>query len=61
MAAKTQLQTRTRVYVSQAPSVELTKRGSKNSLEIHVRRGERLLGTLALGRGSVEWRQRATA
>ncbi|MGA2753704.1 MAG: hypothetical protein ABSE53_08050 [Terracidiphilus sp.] len=56
MAAKTQLQTRTRVYVSQAPSVELTKRGSKNSLEIHVRRGERLLGTLALGRGSVEWR-----
>ncbi len=56
MATKTQLHIRTRVFVSQAPEVELTRRGSKNSLEIHVRRGEKLLGTLALGRGSVEWR-----
>jgi len=56
MATRTRRQTRTRVFVSQAPEVELTRRGSKNSLEIHVRRGDRLLGTLALGRGSVEWR-----
>ena len=56
MAAKTQPQTRTSVFAYQASTVELTNRGSKNSLEIYVRRGEKLLGTLALGRGSVEWR-----
>jgi len=56
MATGTKMQTRTRVFVYQASTVELTKRGSKNSLEIYVRRGKRLLGTLALGRGSVEWR-----
>jgi hypothetical protein len=56
MATRTQMQTRTRAFVYQASAVELTKRGSRNSLKIFVRRGEKLLGTLALGRGSVEWR-----
>ena len=56
MAAKMKTQTKTRVFVYQASTVELTKRGSKDSLEIYVRKGTRLLGTLALGRGSVEWR-----
>jgi len=53
--ASTKLATRTRVFVYQASTVELTKRGSKNALEIYVRRGKKLLGTLALGRVSVEW------
>jgi hypothetical protein len=56
MVARMRTQTRTRVFVYQASTVELTKRGSKNSLEIYVRKGTKLLGTLALGRGSVEWR-----
>jgi hypothetical protein len=55
MAAR-KLERRTQVFVYQASTVELTKRGSRNSLEIYVRKGNRLLGTLALGRGSVEWR-----
>ena len=54
--AKTQPQQKTRVTLCQASTVELTNRGAKNSLEIYVRRGNTLLGTLALGRGSVEWR-----
>jgi hypothetical protein len=54
MAKKRQIETSVAVY--QASTVELTKRGSRNSLEIYVRRGKKLLGTLALGRGSVEWR-----
>jgi hypothetical protein len=56
MTTRARKQTKTRAFVYQASTVELTKRGSKNSLEIYVRRGKRLLGTLALGRGSVEWR-----
>ena len=56
MARAAKSKTRTTVFVYQASTVELTKRGSKNSLEIHVRKGATLLGTLALGRGSVEWR-----
>jgi hypothetical protein len=45
----------TTVLVEQASIVELTKRGSKNSLLIKVRRGKDLLGTLILGKGSVQW------
>ena len=45
----------TTVIVSQASDVELTRRNSRNSLSIEVRSGNELLGTLALGRGSVEW------
>ncbi|HWP83828.1 MAG TPA: hypothetical protein VNN17_01440 [Terriglobia bacterium] len=42
--------------VAQIPStVELTKLKSKNALQIEIRRGEELLGTLSMGRGSVEW------
>ena len=36
-------------------TVELTKLKSGNALRIEVRRGEELLGTLSMGRGSVEW------
>lgn len=47
--------TRTNVTVNQVSSVELTKRGSRNSLEIQVRSGRQLLGTLVMGQGSVQW------
>jgi len=36
-------------------TVELTKLKSKNALQIEIRRGDELLGTLSMGRGSVEW------
>jgi hypothetical protein len=45
----------TKVIVSFPGSMELTKRKSDNSLALEVRRGDYLLGTLSLGRGSVEW------
>ena len=45
----------TTVIVNQVSSVELTKRTTKNSLSLEVRSGEELLGTLILGRGSVQW------
>ncbi len=35
---------------------ELTKLKSGNSLIVDVSRGKELLGTLYMGRGSVEWR-----
>ena len=35
--------------------VDLSKLKSGNSLEIKIRRGEDLLGTLRMGKGSVEW------
>jgi hypothetical protein len=45
----------TKVTVYQASSVELTKRASSNSLKLEVRSGKELLGTLIMGRGSVQW------
>ena len=45
----------TTVVVDQASSVELTKRGSANSLSVKVRSGKSLLGNLVMGRGGVEW------
>jgi hypothetical protein len=45
----------TTVTVNQVSTVELTKRGSKNSLLLEVRTGNDLLGTLVLGQGSVQW------
>jgi hypothetical protein len=45
----------TTVIVDQASSVELTKRGSANSLSVEVRSGNNLLGNLVMGRGSVQW------
>jgi hypothetical protein len=36
-------------------SVELTKLTSGNTLDVQVRSGKELLGTLLLGRGSVQW------
>lgn len=47
--------TSTTVTVNQVSRVELTKRGSQNSLEVEVRRGNELLGTLFQGSGSVQW------
>jgi hypothetical protein len=55
MSRRTSKKTQTTVIVTQASTVELTKRNSSNSLEIHVRSGKELLGTLRMGRGSVEW------
>jgi hypothetical protein len=41
---------------AQIPStVELTKLKSKNALQIEIRRGADLLGTLSMGKRSVEW------
>jgi hypothetical protein len=48
-------QKQTTVIVEQASTVELTKKGSNNSLSIKVRSGGVLLGTLIMGKGSVEW------
>ena len=45
----------TTVVVDQVSSVELTKRGSSNSLNVQVRCGDELLGNLVMGRGSVQW------
>jgi hypothetical protein len=36
-------------------SVDLTKLRSNNTLDIQVRTGDELLGTLKMGRGSVQW------
>jgi hypothetical protein len=47
--------TQTVVTVNQVSKVELTKRGSRNSLEVEVRSGSELLGTLVMGSGSVQW------
>ena len=52
---KKKRKTQTTVTVYQASSVELTKRASSNSLTVEVRRGKDLLGTLIMGRGSVQW------
>lgn len=35
--------------------IDLSKLKSGNALKIEVRRGEELLGTLRMGKGSVEW------
>jgi hypothetical protein len=42
--------------VAELPSsLELTKLNSDNSMSITIRTGELLLGTLIMGRGSVQW------
>jgi hypothetical protein len=47
---------KTTTVTAQIPStVDLTKLKSKNALRIEIRRGMDLLGTLSMGRGSVEW------
>jgi hypothetical protein len=45
----------TQVIVDVPHTVELTKRKSKNSMSIEIRRGNALLGTIIMGRGSVQW------
>ena len=47
--------TRTHVIANLPNSVELTKRNSKNSMTLEIRTGDLLLGTLVMGRGSVQW------
>ena len=47
--------TKTQVIANLPNSVELTKRNSKNSMTLEIRTGEVLLGTLVMGRGSVQW------
>jgi hypothetical protein len=46
---------RTIVTAHLPTTVDLTKRNSGNSLQFEVRSGEDLLGTLYMGRGSVQW------
>jgi hypothetical protein len=47
--------TRTHVIANLPNSVELTKRNSKSSMTLEIRTGDLLLGTLVMGRGSVQW------
>jgi len=53
--AKRRRVTRTHVIANLPNSVELTKRNSANSMTLEIRTGELLLGTLVMGRGSVQW------
>ena len=45
----------TRVTALLPASIDLTKLRSSNTLDIQVRSGDELLGTLKMGRGSVQW------
>jgi hypothetical protein len=47
--------TATKVTAYLPYSVDLTKLKSGNTLDVQVRSGPELLGTLLLGRGSVQW------
>jgi hypothetical protein len=46
---------RTHVVANLPNSVELTKLNSRNSMTVEIRTGDLLLGTLVMGRGSVQW------
>jgi hypothetical protein len=46
---------KTIITVYQASTVVLSKRACSNSLSVEVRSGKELLGTLVMGRGSVQW------
>jgi hypothetical protein len=46
---------RTHVVANLPNSVELTKLNSRNSMTVEIRIGDLLLGTLVMGRGSVQW------
>lgn len=45
----------TKVVAHLPHTVELTKLKSENSMTIEIRSGDTLLGTLIMGRGSVQW------
>src|SRR5690348_5718609 len=45
----------TKVVAHLPNSVELTKLKSENSMTVEIRSGDALLGTLIMGRGSVQW------
>ena len=53
--AKSKQRKPTKITAILPGSIELSKLGSKDSLNIEVRRGDELLGTLAMGKGSVAW------
>jgi hypothetical protein len=46
---------RTHVVANLPNSVELTKLNSRNYMTVEIRTGDLLLGTLVMGRGSVQW------
>ena len=52
---RTRRRTETQVIVDVPHKVELTRRRSENSMTIEIRRGPALVGTLIMGRGSVQW------
>ncbi len=52
---KVRRSTFTKVTVDLPSAVELTKLNSNNSVVFKIRSGETLLGTVVMGRGSVEW------
>lgn len=45
----------TKVVAHLPNTVELTKLKSENSMTVEIRSGKALLGTLIMGRGSVQW------
>jgi hypothetical protein len=45
----------TKVTATLPGAIELTKLNSVNGLEIQIKTGQNLLGTLLMGRGSVIW------
>jgi len=45
----------TTVTAFRPKSIDLTKLNAENSLNIEIRRGDEFLGTLSMGKGSVEW------
>jgi hypothetical protein len=55
MPARKRQRKLTHVIANLPTSVELTKLNSKNSMTIQIRTGDTLLGTIVMGRGSVQW------
>ena len=45
----------TQVTATLPELIDLTKLNSKNSMTVQIRRGKVLLGTMVMGRGSVQW------
>ncbi len=55
MPARKRQRNLTHVIANLPTSVELTKLNSRNSMTIQIRTGDTLLGTIVMGRGSVQW------
>jgi hypothetical protein len=54
-AAKPRVLYGTKVIANLPSTIELTKLKSNNSITIQIKSAETLLGTLFMGRGSVQW------